>query len=731
MAEIKEKKKEVKEDRQLWVKVYIVYAFILVFALAIVFRMLVVMFIERDELLKMSKEQSLKYEQVKAIRGNIYSIDKVLLAASVPEFTVRMDLHRSVVSADTFSLLLKPLCDSLHAMYPAVSALDYRKVLIKARKAGKRNFLIKRRITYSELKRLQTFPLFNKGQYKGGFIVEEGERRSRPNDPLARRTIGFYNQETHYGAGLEKQFNVDLQGVSGRRLTQRVANGVWRPIYSENEMQPQNGKDIITTIDTRIQDVAHMALRRCVEENEAHHGCAILMEVSTGRIVAMANLTRQSDGTYTEGVNYAVGESVEPGSTFKLASSIAILEEGTYDTATKVPTGIMEFFGRRMIDSHRAGYGEVSLQKAFEKSSNVGISYLAYETFHTNPQRFVDLLYKMHLNKKTGISLPGEGVPYIKNTKSKSWSKLTLPWMSIGYEIRQTPLQILTLYNAVANNGKMMKPELVVEIRQGDKIIEAFPPEVLCEKIASKRTIDMVKGMLEGVVKVGTARSLSKSPYRVAGKTGTAQVNYADKSGRMEYRASFAGYFPAQQPLYSCIVMITRPQKNRLYGGDLAAPVFKEIADKVYATLLKDNPEGGGMINQNVRASNPTVAVGNGGDIKTVFNYLGFNDEQIDKSAYMYMRAQYINVQVESDVLVPNASPVFAEKSTGKYDTKTVSLMKDVMPNVIGIGARDAVYVLEKSGLQVQLYGRGMVVDQSIPAGHTVAKNTMVILDLN
>ncbi|MDE5704166.1 MAG: penicillin-binding protein 2, partial [Bacteroidales bacterium] len=403
-----------------------------------------------------------------------------------------------------------------------------------------------------------------------------------------------YNPEPKFGAGFEKAFNTELEGVGGRRLTRRVAKGVWRPIYNEETVDPQNGKDIVTTIDTRIQDVAHAALERCVRENEADHGCAVLMEVATGRIVAIANLTRQPDGRYAERINYVVGESVEPGSTFKLASAIAILEAGQFDTATVVPTGVMEFYGRRMIDSRRQGYGDLSFQQAFAKSSNVGISYLAHETFHKNPQKFVDYLYGMRLNEITGIEIPGEGRPYIKNPKDKSWSRISVPWMSIGYEVQLTPLQILALYNAVANGGKMMKPRLVDEIRQGGKTVARFEPVVLQEKIASRKTLDRVRGMLEEVVQTGTGRSLSKSPYKIAGKTGTAQMNYARRGDeKMRYRASFAGYFPAEKPLYSCMIMISDPQKRHVYGSDLAAPVFKEIADKVYATLLKDRPEGG------------------------------------------------------------------------------------------------------------------------------------------
>lgn len=708
------KKKTNRSKDTLWVKVYLVYAFFLVFALAVVIRMAVVMFVEGKELLARSEEQSLRYEEVKAVRGNIYSANGSLLAASVPVFEIRMDLSPKVVPADTFRRYLRPLCDSLHAMYPQTSAAAYRRNLEKARRDGSRNHLIKRRISYDELQRMQKFPLFNKGQFKGGFIVTESERRSQPHSPLARRTIGSYNAATGYGAGLEKAFNTDLEGQSGRRLTQRVAKGVWRPIYNEETIEPRNGKDLITTIDTRIQDVAHAALERCVRENEADHGCAVLMEVATGRIVAIANLTRQPDGSYTEQINYVVGESVEPGSTFKLASAIAILEEGRFDTATLVPTGIMEFYGKRMIDSHRAGYGDISFQEAFEKSSNVGISYLAHETFLKNPQKFVEYLYGMRLNEITGIEIPGEGRPYIKNPKDKSWSKLSLPWMSIGYEVQLTPLQILSLYNAVANDGKMMKPQLVDEIRSGGKTVKKFEPVVLKERIASKKTLDKARGMLENVVQHGTGRSLSKSPYKIAGKTGTAQINYARRDGsKMLYRASFAGYFPADKPLYSCMIMITEPHQRRVYGSDLAAPVFKEIADKVYATLLKDRPEGGLNIAElAAQGRYPSGAAGYGGDLQRTFAALGLPTGEIEETAFVRMTTG-------------------SDGASGDYRVRIVDRLKDVMPDVRGLGARDAVYILEKQGLRVQVSGSGRVKRQSVEAGQPIRKNDKVWLELN
>ena len=684
-------------------KVYVVYAFLLVFAVAVVFRMSRVIFVEGRGLLEKSDRQSLRYQKTPAVRGNIYSADNSLLAVSVPYFDVRLDLHPDVVCNDTFNQNLRPLCDSLHKMYPERSSAGYRQMLEKARKERKRNFLLRRNATYSEMSRLRTFPIFNKGQYKGGFIVEEKERRVRPHGLLASRTIGYYNQESATGVGLEQAYQKELCGIDGRRLEQKVSNGVWRPVYNSDAVQAENGKDLFTTIDIRIQDVAESALKDCMEINEAEHGCVVLMEVKTGKVVSIANLRKEENGTYHESMNYAVGEAVEPGSTFKLASTIAILEDSHCSPSIIVPTGKMQFYNRWMRDSHEGGWGDVSLQEAFEKSSNVGISYLANEVFHKKQARFVEYFKKMRLHKPLGVEIAGEGVPYIKDPSDKTWSGVSLPWMSIGYELKLTPLQILTLYNAVANDGKMMKPLFVNEIRQGDEVVKKFEPQVLVDRICSKETLEKVKTMLEGVVENGTATNLKNDLYKVAAKTGTAQMNYGKRgSEKITYRASVAGYFPADKPRYSCIVMITNPQKNRIYGGAVAGPVFKEIADKVYATLMK-----GGLQTESLppaEAGAPASA-GYAADISTVFAHIGLRDPKLEPTSFVKLRG-------------------------GANRPGEIVLMKEVMPDVRGLGLRDAVYLLEKNGLKVQVSGKGKVKRQEPEAGRTCAKGQQVFLEL-
>ena len=689
-----------------WWKVYLVYAFLLVFAVAILVKMAQVIFVEGDELLALSDKQSLRYEETEAVRGNIYSADSSLLAVSVPLFNVRMDLHPSVVSNDTFFKYLRPLCDSLHALYPSKSKEQYRQYLLSARRAKKRSLLIKRDVSYMELSRMRTFPLFEKGQFRGGFIVEEYEDRRLPNGYLAQRTIGYYNEETKVGVGLERAYNSDLEGTNGLRLTQKVTGNLWRPIRSEDEVVPENGHDVITTIDIRIQDVAEAALKECMETNEAQHGCVVLMEVRTGKVVAIANLRKQPDGSYAEVMNYAVGEAVEPGSTFKLASTIAILEESHLDTSVKVPTGRLKYYSRWMNDSHREGWGELSFLEAFEKSSNVGISYLANEVFHNKQQRFVDYLCKMHLDRPLGLEIAGEGEPYIKNPSDKTWSGISLPWMSIGYEVQVTPMQILSLYNAVANNGKMLKPMFVQEIRRGSEVVRSFKPTVLVDKICSDRTLSTVQAMLQGVVERGTATNLRNPLYEVAAKTGTAQMNYGQRgSERMTYRASVVGYFPADNPRYSCIVMITNPQKNRIYGGSVAGPVFREIADKVFATLMK-----GGQDPQprHLGMEDTYMAGGCAADIEEVYEALGMESPQLEPTTFVRLR----------------------ESIRGGKTFDEVGLMKDVLPNLAGMGLRDATYLLERYGLSVRIQGKGKVKRQEPRAGSPCRRGQTVWLYL-
>jgi cell division protein FtsI (penicillin-binding protein 3) len=565
---------------------------------------------------------------------------------------------------------------------------------------------LRRDIDYTQLKRLRTFPILKKGKYKGGFIVEEKDYRKMPFKELGSRTIGYKNIKENLYVGLEGAYSKELEGVSGKRLMRKIANGIWRPVERDNQIEPENGKDIVTTIDINIQDVAEHALRKCLDSNEADHGCAILMEVSTGYVKAIANLKRHKDGSYGEDINFAIWESAEPGSTFKLASLIAVLEDGKYDTNEMVNTGKCTYADRTMEDSHEQGYGRVSFARAFEVSSNVGISEMVYKTFRDKPKKYIDYLYGMSLNKPLGIDLKGEGLPFIKDTKNSTWSRTSLPWMSIGYELQLTPLQTLTLYNAIANKGKMVRPLFVKEILQAGKLIEKKEAVVINKSICSKNTVEKVQAILEGVVEHGTAKHLLNTIYKIAGKTGTAKIDYGKNKESKVYRASFVGYFPADKPKFSCIVIVNNPTKGQYYGGAIAAPVFKEIADKVYATQLDIHQE---IKNNNTKIPIPYVIAGNQQELYTIYSNLNlpFSTNNTD--------AEYIRSE-KTD-------------SLQKYIQKSIKVK--IVPDVIGMGVKEATYLLEKNGLKVNISGKGKVIGQSIQAGSNIVFGQSINLSLS
>jgi cell division protein FtsI (penicillin-binding protein 3) len=545
-------------------------------------------------------------------------------------------------------------------------------------------------------------------------IVIAHFKRELPYKNLAKRTIGYESEESpnKIYVGLEGSFSKNLQGIGGKRLMRRVGSTKWVPMSLENEVEPQNGDDIVTTIDINLQDMAESALMRELAADSADHGCAIVMEVQTGYIKAIVNLGKNGRGGYGEVFNYAIGEASEPGSTFKLASFLVALEDGKIDLNTPVATGngVVTFSGRKMSDSHK-GLGTITAQQVFELSSNVGTSKLIYNAYAAEPQKFIDGLYRMSLNKLLVLQIGGEGRPYIKNTQDKWWSAVTLPWMSIGYETSLTPLQILTLYNAIANNGVMVKPLFVKEIRKNGRVEQTFPPEVINPAICSPATVAKAKTMLEGVVIRGTAAAILKDAgYKIAGKTGTAQLaqqNRGYKVGtKAQYKGSFVGYFPADNPKYSCFVMIYKPLKGKYYGSQIAAPVFKEIADRVYANLRGVSnpppPDTTGFLI-------PWAHKGNQKDLREVYNFLDVKVNQTSDAP---------------DWVTPLVAGTLVSMQPGETAAGT-------MPDVTGMSAKDAVYLLEELGLKVMINGKGPVARQSLKPGDAISKGKIVILDLS
>lgn len=652
------------------------------FFIVIVGRIIDVQYVQGDKYRKLSVESTVKNDTIFSNRGNVYSADGNLLATSMYKYTIRVDLV--AIKSSVFEKNINALSNSLSELLGKPVSY-YQKKLRNARKRKNRYLLIARNVGYNDYMKLKRFPIFKLGPYKGGFIAEQKTIRVRPIGKIAERTIGY--DDYRGGAGIEGAFTKYLEGENGLRLKQKIAQGQWKPINVDNEKEPLDGRDVITTIDVNIQDITHHALLRQMELFDAEHGCAIVMETATGEIKAIANLGRTSRGTYYEKRNYAIYESHEPGSTFKLASLMAALDDKVIDTSTVVDTGngILMLHGSRIEDSHRGGYGKISAARVFEVSSNVGIVKLIRKYYDDNPMKFVNKMRSFGLDKKLGLQIQGEGTPFIPypGNKKNPWNKISLEWMAWGYGVSITPLQMLTFYNAVANNGQKVKPMFIKELRVQNKTEKVFEKVILKERIASQETINKVRKIMENVVIKGTADNIYSPNFSMAGKTGTAKKwvsTYTDKEGKringhysnQLYVASFAGFFPADKPKYSCIVVIHEPNKQKgYYGATVAAPVFKEIAQKIYTTT---------PINVQEVTDQPTIT-------------------EIDSKYLEY----YKNLQKEHIVI----------------------------PDVKGMSGMDAVSLLENLGLKVTFKGVGNVVNQSINKGSKFKKGDTILLKLS
>lgn len=656
------------EKRNILNRLYLLAGFMFVFALSIMYKIVDIQFLKGDYYRKKAEERTVKTFEIKANRGNVYSADGSLLATSVSKFDIRMDAV--TVSNENFEKSIKGLSNSLSQMLGKPAAY-YENYIRKGRKNKNRYLLITRNLNYNQYLKIKTFPIFKLGVYKGGFIAEQRTVREHPIGKIAERAVGYDDYRGR--VGIEGNFHKYLQGKNGNRLKQRIAKGQWKPLNDNNEVEPIDGKDIITTIDLNIQDIAHHALLEQLEKYEADHGTVVVMETKTGEIKAISNLGRNKEGKYYERLNYAVGESHEPGSTFKLMSMMVALEDNKIDTAMIIDTekGKYKVFDRTVRDSHRGGYGKISVARIFELSSNVGMVKLIEKYYGNDPQKFIDGLHRMDIGKKLNIPIKGEGIPSLPNpSDKKKWYGTSLAWMTHGYGVSITPLQTLAFYNAVANNGEFVKPRFIKEIRSQNRVIKKFDKVVINPKICSQETINKVKGMMKNVVKRGTAQNIYNKNYELAGKTGTCQTEYW--TGKTEYISSFAGYFPANNPRYSCIVVIHKPKKEiGYYGADVAGPVFKQIAHKIYTeTPLLDEVNG---LKKNPKKINADY-----------------------DSYYKIARKQLIK-----------------------------------MPNLKNMSGMDAIALLENLGLKVQFKGIGKVTKQSVKAGEELDKNVIIELTLS
>ena len=662
-------------EKKIMFRYYISLGFIVFFAFILIGKLLYIQIREGDYYRNISVNNTIKNFILEPSRGNIYSDDNSLLATTTPRYEIRWD--SKVPSESNFQEKKVNLSKGLSKIL-GKSFHYYLNILNNARKEGNRYLLISKNLSHSKYKQIRSLPLFNLSSLKGGLIVESKEVRENPMGKICERTIGYEKKDPsgHYiRVGLEGAFSHFLKGQSGQRLKQKIANGQWKPINDNNEREPTQGYDIFSTINVNIQDITHHALLRQLEKYKADHGCAVVMETNTGEIKSIVNLSKTRSGKYYEKFNYAVAESQEPGSTFKLMSVIATLENnnGISEKLIDTKNGEITFYEKYKVrDSKKGGYGKLRPSKAFEVSSNTGIVKMVYENFKNNPEKFVDRLYNMGLNEVLGLSIKGEGKPMIPYPGDKNWSGISLPWMAFGYGIKLTPLQILSFYNGIANGGEIVKPRFVYKIKSpGSSSVKTYEKEILNPSICSNITLSKVQKMMFNVIdkKWGTANKIKSSQLKMAGKTGTCQIDYT--SEETQYVSSFVGYFPYEKPEYSCIVVVNKPNKEiGYYGGEVAAPVFKEIAEKLFVRTPKEI-----IVKSNNHTSN------------SLKNY----------------------------------------KQIENYKKNKLS----VIPNFVGMPAMDAIVILEQMGLKFVLKGEGKVFNQSIKSGSKVDYNKKIILHLS
>lgn len=699
-----------KKSDIMW-RIYLVYFLTVAFSVLIICRVFYLQFIDGDRYREMARHATMRYESIDAARGDILADDGRVLATSIPVYEIRMDLDKKVVSDELYRQGIDSLSMMLSTLFHDRSASEYKRMIGQARGNKERYFLVKRNVSYNQLLRLKKFPIFREGRFKGGLLVVERNRRETPFKSLALRTIG-YEREGVY-VGLEGAYREYLEGVQGKRLMQRISGGNWMPVNDENEIKSQNGKDIITTLNLNMQDVAENALLKQLVKYQAHHGTVVIMEVSTGKVKAITNLTRNAGGYYEESFNYALGESAEPGSTFKLVSMIALLEDGAVNKDDFIQTGdgTINYADRTMRDARDGGFGTITVKDAFALSSNVGISMMIDQAYRKNPSKFIDHISQLMLDKPLGLEIRGEGAPIIPRPDKPGWSGVTLPWMSIGYNLTMTPLQTLVLYNAIANNGRMMKPMFVEEVRWTGRTIKKFEPQVMKSRICSQSTLTTVQEMLVDVVENGTGSGIRTPLYPIAGKTGTAQVAKAGggyRGGdRKIYRASFAGYFPADNPLYSMIVVVHDPKGWIYTGSQVAAPIFREISDKIFATQVNVNDN---YILASANTAVPEHAAGRPNELRALYSFFDFRVKMEDKNT-LWANAH----------LADNETIVVSERT----------FEQNLVPNVVGMGLMDALYVLENAGMRVRFNGRGMVRSQSIRSGTRIVNGSEIVLRLS
>ncbi|MFC3196614.1 penicillin-binding protein [Parapedobacter deserti] len=689
-------------------RVYLSFGLIVLVAVAVLIKLFHVQYVEGAEWRAMADSLSTRYVDVEAVRGNIFSNDGSLLATSIPEYDLRMDLLAPGIEADeVFYSKVDSLAAKLSAFFKDKSSAQYSRLLKEARKKKNRYYLIKRNVAHQELKQIREFPIFNLGRYKGGLIAERKNKRILPFTNLAARTIGYKIPAEDVRVGLEGAYGEYIDGRSGKRLVRRIAGGVWMPVNREIEVAPVDGADIISTIDVNMQDMAQRALEKQLIASNADEGCVVVMEVATGEVRAVANFTRDTDGVYREKFNYAIAQGADPGSTFKVASYLIALDDGVIDTNTMVDigNGTYKVPAHTIRDSHPPKKSLVTVREGFIESSNVAITKLINTHYGRNPAKFINKLHKWGMNEPLGLQIPGETDPWVKTPDSRSWSKLSLVQMAYGYELKLTPLQMLVLYNAIANDGVMVAPLFVKEIRHLGNTIQKFEARVMNKQIASKDAIKKMQAMMESVMTEGTGKRLRNENFATAGKTGTAQMADGAAGYRnRKYQSSFAGYFPAENPKYSMIVVIRNP-RNGYYGATVAGPVFRELAEMIYANDLNLHDDFEQM------------------------RFVGNTEIPPSLSGSKSATLQVLDALGVKTTYASTASLQEIDTVKGVVFSDEV-ISEGVVPDVKGMGLVDALYALENSGYRTRVKGKGKVVTQSLPAGQNVKTGTPITIEL-
>ncbi len=686
------------------VRFAIVYLVMVVLFLLAIYKIVIIQVVEKDKWMAVAERLDRPDKEVPANRGNIYSHDGKLMASTIPYYYLYMDTRVEALhmkNGELFKENIDSLALCLSRKFGDRSVGEYRRYITHGYQTGKGNLLLyPKKITYSELKEIKKFPLFRLGRNKSGLIEREYVKRIKPFGSLASRTIGNIYGEGDKGGqfGLELAYDSLLRGKPGLAKCELLGSRwVYVPV-----VEPQDGFDVTTTLDIEMQDIAERALVDKLVEIDAASGCVLLMDVVSGEVKACVNMSRVAPGEYREIVNMAVGDMSEPGSTFKTMSLMVLLEKGLVKPTDSIDTGNGKWpmYNRIMTDhNHKTGgYGVLTVKEVLANSSNIGVSRLVDRYFAHNPSEYVDQLYKMGVGKPMNIEIPGAGRPKIRHPKDKhvNWYKTALPWMSIGYEVQMPPIYTLAFYNAIANNGKYIRPYFVKSISQNGRILETFDTETINSSICSSSTLSDIRMMLQAVVEEGTGKSVHSDYVSIAGKTGTAQLQYG-KGQPVTHQVSFCGYFPADKPMYSAIVVIRQPRNGYPSGGLMSGGVFKTIAERVYAQSVQAH------VVDTVAPGLPPAKAGKTVALSEVLDELNFD--------YLSAGETWGRVQAAQN-----------------YKTEPIPVSDYHVPNVVGMGAKDAVYLMERVGLRVQLYGRGKVQSQSIQPGVKAMRGQTVSL---